>query len=460
VFAQHKKGVLPRLVDEFMAQRKRVRAQMKRESDPITLGVLEGRQLALKCLANSSYGFTAAEKAQYGCKQVGALTTYYSRMLINAVKGYVERTLAPATIIYGDTDSVMACWNAPMSVAEGFARGEEAAAAINAAIAVDEIGGHGVSMGGAAALWARKAFAAYGDACPRALEGPGSDRHRMVVENEKLYRHYLLYGKKMYAGLHNTPDGKGGFKEKLDVKGLAIVKRDCSVYIERFGTQLVRDMLYGKAYADLLADMRAFMGQVALGEVPLDQLAMSKSLRLSVKTAAPHLSAYHHMVARGDMDIPSEGARMPYVIVAGAGTVSMRGEHPDYVLANKGKVTIDTVYYLERLVMFLKIVFAHHDRGGDLKRLATFAGEQATAFTRGVASMAGMFSSSAPRPRPLPMPTPLPLARPPKATAKRVTKDAALAAVGVKRAAETRAADASPMPPKRGPLAAFFKPRT
>ena len=53
-----KAGLLPEILEELLAARKRAKADMKKAKDPLTRDVLNGRQLALKISANSVYGFT------------------------------------------------------------------------------------------------------------------------------------------------------------------------------------------------------------------------------------------------------------------------------------------------------------------------------------------------------------------------------------------------------------------
>lgn len=54
------KGLLPDILRELLAARKKAKKDMKAATDPITAKVLNGRQLALKVTANSLYGFTGA----------------------------------------------------------------------------------------------------------------------------------------------------------------------------------------------------------------------------------------------------------------------------------------------------------------------------------------------------------------------------------------------------------------
>jgi DNA polymerase delta subunit 1 len=60
-----KKGILPQILDELLAARKRAKKDMALATDPKEKEVQNGRQLALKISANSVYGFTGATVGNY-----------------------------------------------------------------------------------------------------------------------------------------------------------------------------------------------------------------------------------------------------------------------------------------------------------------------------------------------------------------------------------------------------------
>ena len=63
VRASVRRGLLPLILDELLAERKRVRKLMADCSDPLQRSLLNGTQLALKVSANSCYGFTGSTRA-------------------------------------------------------------------------------------------------------------------------------------------------------------------------------------------------------------------------------------------------------------------------------------------------------------------------------------------------------------------------------------------------------------
>merc|ERR550532_3059767 len=114
VKSQQRKGLLPMILEELLAARKRAKKAMAEASDPLTKMVLNGRQLALKISANSVYGFTGATVGVLPCLDISSSVTGFGRTMIDHTKNMVEAKYTiengyahNAQVIYGDTDSVM-----------------------------------------------------------------------------------------------------------------------------------------------------------------------------------------------------------------------------------------------------------------------------------------------------------------------------------------------------------------
>jgi DNA polymerase delta subunit 1 len=132
VTAHRRKGLLPTVLEDLIAARKRAKADLKKETDPFKRAVLDGRQLALKVSsasleelytnwtpphqisANSVYGFTGATIGKLPCLAISSSVTAYGRQMIEQTKQVVESEYSVANgreydakVIYGDTDSVM-----------------------------------------------------------------------------------------------------------------------------------------------------------------------------------------------------------------------------------------------------------------------------------------------------------------------------------------------------------------
>ena len=108
-----RKGILPLILDELLAARKRAKRDMADATDPMEKAVQNGRQLALKISANSVYGFTGANVGQLPCLPIAATVTAYGRNLLLNTRAFVENRYTKANgfdydaeVVYGDTDSV------------------------------------------------------------------------------------------------------------------------------------------------------------------------------------------------------------------------------------------------------------------------------------------------------------------------------------------------------------------
>jgi DNA polymerase delta subunit 1 len=114
VHSHVKQGILPTILSELLAARKRAKKDMKNAPTEFEKAVQNGRQLALKISANSVYGFTGAGVGQLPCLPIASSVTSYGRFLLEKTKEFVETTYTiangyehDAQVVYGDTDSVM-----------------------------------------------------------------------------------------------------------------------------------------------------------------------------------------------------------------------------------------------------------------------------------------------------------------------------------------------------------------
>merc|ERR1712176_1376003 len=133
VKSQRRKGLLPQILEELLAARKRAKKAMAEAEDPLTKSVLNGRQLALKISANSVYGFTGATVGVLPCLAISSSVTAIGRSMIDHTKNMVEKHYTiengfahNSQVIYGDTDSVMVKFGVD-TVEEAMRLGQEAA---------------------------------------------------------------------------------------------------------------------------------------------------------------------------------------------------------------------------------------------------------------------------------------------------------------------------------------------
>jgi DNA polymerase elongation subunit (family B) len=86
-------GVIPKILDFLLKERKRVKKLMKTETDPFKLAILEAKQLAFKLTANSLYGQLGAGTSPVRDRDIAACTTSTGREMLIFAKKYDEEIL-------------------------------------------------------------------------------------------------------------------------------------------------------------------------------------------------------------------------------------------------------------------------------------------------------------------------------------------------------------------------------
>ncbi|KAB1274909.1 DNA polymerase delta catalytic subunit [Camelus dromedarius] len=309
-----RKGLLPQILENLLSARKRAKAELAKETDPLRRQVLDGRQLALKVSANSVYGFTGAQVGKLPCLEISQSVTGFGRQMIEKTKQLVESKYtvengysANAKVVYGDTDSVM-CRFGISSVAEAMALGREAA---------DWVSGHFPSP--------------------------------IRLEFEKVYFPYLLISKKRYAGLlfSSRPDAH----DRMDCKGLEAVRRDNCPLVANLVTASLRRLLIDRDPAGAVAHAQDVISDLLCNRIDISQLVITKELTRAASDYAgkqAHVELAERMRKRDPGSAPSLGDRVPYVIISAAKGVAayMKSEDPLFVLEHS--LPIDTQYYLEQ----------------------------------------------------------------------------------------------------------------
>lgn len=103
-----RKGILPRLLEELLSTRIMVKQAMKKlaPSQLVRHRILNARQLALKLIANVTYGYTAAGfSGRMPCAELADSIVQCGRRTLEAAISFVNSNAKwKAKVIYGDTD--------------------------------------------------------------------------------------------------------------------------------------------------------------------------------------------------------------------------------------------------------------------------------------------------------------------------------------------------------------------
>mmetsp|Transcript_30619 Transcript_30619/g.91788 ORF Transcript_30619/g.91788 Transcript_30619/m.91788 type:complete len:1095 (+) Transcript_30619:226-3510(+) len=314
VTAKTRRGILPRILEDLLAARKRAKADMKKATDPMEKAVQNGRQLALKISANSVYGFTGAAVGQLPCLPIASTVTAYGRTLLLRTKSFVESTYtiangyaADAEVVYGDTDSVMV----------NFGFGDVAATLPKAEVVAAEV---------------TKIF-------PPPVK----------LEFEKVYFPYLLMNKKRYAGLLWTRPESHDY---MDAKGLETVRRDNCLLVRQLVDGCLRKIIIERDAKGAENYAKRAIADLLQNKIDISHLVITKALSKEAdskdyKAKSAHAELAKRMRQRDPGTAPNVGDRVPYVIIQAPKGVAAydKAEDPVFVLDNN--LPIDLSYYLE-----------------------------------------------------------------------------------------------------------------
>jgi len=306
VFVRNTPGILPEILAHLLNARAAVRKQMKTCTDPVELSLLDGRQLAFKITANSLYGFCGAggETGKYPCLAVSDSTTAEGRRMIKDTMETIERTYENCRVIYGDTDSVMVRFGV-QTVQEAFRLGTDASELITR------------RFGGVVCL-----------------------------QMEKVYHPYLLFGKKRYLGnKYMKPNGA----PDIDVKGVEMVRRDCSDFVANTCTMVLDCILIKCSIEHAVKTLQGRLMDLVSGIIPFSELVLSKSLNTS-KAANETLAQVvvtEKIRKRNPGSEPKSGDRVYYVITDTGNhkaPLYTKVEHSEY--AEQHKIPLDYQWYI------------------------------------------------------------------------------------------------------------------
>jgi DNA polymerase delta subunit 1 len=278
-------GLLPRILEQLLTERKRVKRLMEEEPDPRRRALLNRKQLALKISANSVYGACGATKGRLSCKECAEATTAAGRDAIDFTCRFVTEKQG-FCIIYGDTDSAF------MRIPEDrrgdgpeelFRMGEALAAEVTAAIA---------------SLM------------------PG-EKNYIKLEFEKILHPLVLYKKKRYTGMCMEDPKR---PPKLMAKGLELVRKDACQIVKQAQREVIEALLQSKDLnlaQEVMMKALASVLKIPRGG-PFWGIKQSKSLRAAYKdeTSQMHCVVRDLMKQREAGSEPRVGDRVEFVVVA------------------------------------------------------------------------------------------------------------------------------------------------
>lgn len=172
------------------------------------------------------------------------------------------------------------------------------------------------------------------------------------LELEKLLSPFILAAKKRYTGLQYEDITK---PPKLIFKGIQVTRRDSCKFVKDTLTEAVNLIMYQKSVDAAVSYVQAQTSRLLKGEVPMNDLIMSKTYRTGLVTENhPHVQVVKKMQERAPGSEPRSGDRVPFVYVQqpyGAKNMLSCHQAEDPIYAKEHKLKIDVVYYKEHALM-------------------------------------------------------------------------------------------------------------
>lgn len=307
-----RKSLLAKMLSEILETRVMVKSGMKQDKDDKTLQrLLNNRQLALKLIANVTYGYTSASfSGRMPCAEIADSIVQTGRETLEkaiALIHSVERW--GAEVVYGDTDSLFVSLKG-RTRDEAFKIGKEVA---------DEVTRRN----------------------PRPVK----------LKFEKVYHPCVLLAKKRYVGFkYEHPDQK---EPEFDAKGIETVRRDGTPAEQKIEETALKILFRNQDLSEVKRYFQKQCHKIMTGRVSIQDFLFAKEVKLgtySDKGPPPPgaLIATKRMLRDPRME-PQYGERVPYVIVSGAPGARLidRCMEPERLLTDQS-LELDAEYYISK----------------------------------------------------------------------------------------------------------------
>ncbi|XP_076930223.1 DNA polymerase zeta catalytic subunit-like [Bidens hawaiensis] len=313
-----RKGVLPRLLDEILSTRIMVKQAMKKlsSSDKVLYRIYNARQLALKLIANVTYGYTAAGfSGRMPCAELAdSIVQCGRRTLENAISLVNTHNKWKAKVIYGDTDSMFVLVPG-RSVSEAFQIGNEIALAVT-----------------------------------KMNPSP------VVLKMEKVYQSCFLLTKKRYVGYsYEKPDQ---LKPVFDAKGIETVRRDTCPAVSKTMERSLRNYFENQDINKVKSYLVRQWSRILSGRVSIQDFIFAKEVRLGtyssrVSSLPPSAIVATKAIKTDPRAEPRYAERIPYVVIhaePGARLVDMV-VNPTELLAIDSPYRLNDMYYINKQII-------------------------------------------------------------------------------------------------------------
>lgn len=311
-----RKSTLSKMLEDILDTRFIVKKTMTDigRSNPMLSRLLNSRQLALKLIANVTYGYTSASfSGRMPCSDLADSIVQTGRETLEKAIALIEdKADWGAKVVYGDTDSLFVYLPG---------KSKEEAFTIGNAIAE---------------------------------EVTKSNPSPIVLKFEKVYHPSLLLSKKRYVGY---------MYEKItqrdpvfDAKGIETVRRDGHRAQQKIVEKAIRTLFDTRDLSKVKEYIQGEFLKIQLGTVSVQDFCFSKVVRLgaykSEQTAPPGAVVATRMMQNDHRARPQYKERVPYVVIKGPAGQLLRERcvSPEEFVAD-GSSELDSDYYINKTLV-------------------------------------------------------------------------------------------------------------
>lgn len=304
-----RKSVLAKMLTDILDTRVVVKAAM--QDGDTNYRHMNNRQLALKLIANVTYGYTSATySGRMPCAEIADSIVVTAREIL-------ERTIQKinnhkdwnAHVIYGDTDSIFVHAHG-RSKAEAFDLGD-----------------------------------AIADTISNEYPSP------IKLKFEKVYMGTILQTKKRYVGY--MYESRSQNEPVFDAKGIETVRRDGTPMQQKVEEKALRILFETNDLSQVKHYFQAQCTKILMGKVSIQDLCFAKEVRLGTYKDEDRLPPGALLAAkkaeRDERAQPHYRERVPYVVIAGGPNDRLmdRCVDPEFLVQNL-HANYDSEYYIRK----------------------------------------------------------------------------------------------------------------
>lgn len=307
-----RKSLLAKMLSEILETRVMVKSGMKVDKNDKTLQkLLNNRQLALKFIANVTYGYTSASfSGRMPCSEIADSIVQTGRETLEKAIAFIHSVEKwGAEVVYGDTDSLFVYLKG-RTREQAFDIGEEISNAIT-------------KMN------------------PRPVK----------LKFEKVYHPCVLLAKKRYVGFkYEHRDQK---EPDFDAKGIETVRRDGTPAEQKIEEKALKILFKTADLSQVKGFFQSQCAKIMKGKVSIQDFCFAREVKLgtySDKGPPPPgaLISARRMIEDPRLE-PQYGERVPYVVITGGPRARLidRCVAPE-VLLQDAQLELDSEYYISK----------------------------------------------------------------------------------------------------------------